>query len=194
MQKIKLRQGDALIIIDMQNDFMPNGTLPVPEADKIIPILNIYIDLFSYKSLIIIASRDWHPPNHCSFKEYGGIWPSHCVAGTKGAEFPKELNIPKNAIIISKATSPEKDAYSALQDTELSDFLEYHSVQRCFVGGVATDYCVLHTVLDLLKKGYETYILKDAIKAVNVNPEDGKKAIENMQKKGAKVITLEKIE
>ena len=149
MQKISLKKEDILIIVDMQNDFMPDGALPVPKSEEIIPILNKYIRLFLNKSLKVIASRDWHPQNHCSFKENGGTWPVHCVAGTKGAEFPSQLHIPKDTIIISKATSPKKDAYSALQDTELSNILKENGIKRCFVGGVATDYCVLYTVLDL---------------------------------------------
>ena len=193
MQKIKLKKGDALIIVDVQNDFMPGGALPVPEADQIIPILNKYIELFHNASLMIIASRDWHPPNHCSFKENGGIWPTHCVAGTKGAEFPLSLKLPDNVVIISKATSPEKDAYSALQETELSKLLKENNIDRCFVGGVATDYCVLHTVLDLLNEGYNVYLLEDAIRAVNVNPGDGERAIKRMQSSGAKIIKLENL-
>ena len=194
MQKINLKKGDILIIVDMQNDFMPDGALPVPKADEIIPVLNRYIGLFSRKSLKVVASRDWHPPDHCSFKENGGPWPSHCVAGTEGANFPPQLHIPEDAIIISKATDPEKDAYSALQDTELTRILKELAIKRCFVGGVALDYCVLHTVLDLLKEGYETYLLKDAIGAVDLNLGDGERAMKEMQRKGAKMITLEMME
>lgn len=193
MQKIKLKQGDILIIVDMQNDLMPYGSLPVPNSDKIIPVLNKYIKVFSDRPLKIVASRDWHPPEHCSFQKKGGKWPVHCVAGTKGAEFPPQLHIPEDAIIISKAVDPKKDAYSALQDTELSDILKHSGIERCFVGGVATDYCVFYTVLDLLKEGYEVYLLKDAIKAVDVNPGDGERSIKKMQQKGAKILTWDMI-
>jgi len=193
MQKIRLKNKDALIIVDVQNDFLPNGALPVPKSNEIIPVLNKYIKIFHEASLLIIASRDWHPPNHSSFKINGGIWPVHCVAGTEGAKFPPELNLPDNAIIISKATSPEKDAYSALQETELPKLLKYNKISRCFVGGLATDYCVLNTVLDLINEGYEVYLLEDAIKAVDVNPGDGEKAIKKMYNKGAKLIKLENL-
>jgi len=141
----------------------------------------------------VFASRDWHPPNHCSFKENGGKWPSHCVQHTEGAEFAKGLILPKETVVISKATTPEKEAYSALQDTELADLLRQNHINRCFVGGVATEYCVLSTVLDLLDLGYETYVLKDAIKAVNINPGDEEKALEEMRKKGALFITKESL-
>ncbi len=180
--KLNLRKGDCLIIVDMQNDFMPWGSLPVPDADKIIPVLNSYIELFHKKGLPIFASRDWHPPNHCSFKENGGSWPSHCVQNTKGAEFADGLLLPEDTIIISKATDPKKEAYSALQDTELAELLKQNRIERCFVGGVATEYCVLSTVLDLLSLGYKTYVLRDAIKAVN--PADEEKALEEMERKG----------
>jgi len=190
---MKPKKGDCLLIVDMQNDFMPWGSLPVPDADKIIPVLNSYIEIFSKKGLPVFASRDWHPPNHCSFKENGGKWPSHCVQHTEGAEFAKGLSLPKETVIISKATTPEKEAYSALQDTELADLLRQNHINRCFVGGVATEYCVLSTVLDLLDLGYETYVLKDAIKAVNINPGDEEKALEEMRKKGALFITKESL-
>lgn len=191
MQKIKLEKGDALIIVDVQNDFMPWGSLPVPDSDKIIYVLNDYINIFSKKGLLIIASRDWHPENHCSFKEYGGIWPKHCVKGTKGADFPEDLRLPKDTIIISKATSPEKEAYSALQETGLSDVLKDENIRRCFVGGIATEYCVFHTVEDLLKLGIKVYILEDAIK--EVKKEDGERAKEEMKRKGAIFIVKENI-
>jgi len=191
--KLNLKQGDCLLIVDMQNDFMPWGSLPVPDADKIIPVLNSYIELFYKKGLPIFASRDWHPPNHCSFKENGGSWPSHCVQHTKGAEFADGLRLPENVIIISKATDPEKEAYSALQDTELAQLLRQNKIKRCFVGGVATEYCVLSTVLDLLKLGYKTYVLRDAIKGVNINPKDEEKALEEMKKKGVVFVDKESI-
>ncbi len=181
-----LRKGDCLIIVDMQNDFMPSGALPVPDSDKIIPILNSCIEVFRKKSLPIFASRDWHPPNHCSFKENGGTWPRHCVQGTKGADFADGLILPEDVIVISKATDPEKEAYSALKDTNLSEILRQKGIKRCFVGGVATEYCVFNTVMDLLSLGYEVYLISDAIKPVNF--EDGKRAIDEMKKKGARII------
>jgi len=192
MHKIKLLQGDSLIIVDMQKDFMPSGALPVPGADKIVPVLNRYIELFFEKKLLIIASRDWHPKDHCSFRENGGIWPRHCVQGTEGAEFVEALNLPKDIVVVSKGTNPEKEAYSALEETGLSEILKQKGIKRCFVGGVATEYCVFNTVLDLLKIGCETFLLIDAIKSVS--PKDGSKAIEKMQDAGAKLIRVEMIE
>ena len=191
VKKIKIDQGDALIIVDVQNDFLPGGALEVPESDIIIPVLNNYIDIFKRSLLPIVATRDWHPPEHCSFEKNGGMWPTHCVQGTKGAEFSPLLNLPPDTIIISKATFVDRDAYSGFEGTNLDNLLQSMGIKRLFVGGLATDYCVLNTVKDALEKGYEVFLLTDAIKAVNVNPDDGAKAEEEMVKAGAIPIKLE---
>ncbi len=191
MEKVKIDQGDALIIVDVQNDFLPGGTLEVPDSDAIIPVLNRYIYLFKRSTLPIVATRDWHPPEHCSFEKNGGMWPTHCVQGTKGAEFSPLLNLPPDTIIISKATFADRDAYSGFEGTNLDNLLQSMGIKRLFVGGLATDYCVLNTVKDALEKGYEVFLLTDAIKAVNVNPDDGAKAEEEMVKAGAIPIKLE---
>ena len=193
MEKIKIDQGDALIIVDVQNDFLPGGALEVPNSDVIIPVLNRYIVLFSKAGLPVVATRDWHPPDHCSFKNQGGLWPPHCVRRTKGAEFSPELELPENTIIVSKATSVESDAYSGFEGTNLDEILREKGIERLFIGGLATDYCVLNTVKDALKNGYKVFLLTDAIKAVNIKPDDGAKAEKEMIEGGAVPLKFEDI-
>ena len=192
--KVELGKGDALVIVDVQRDFLPGGALAVPRGDEVVPVLNGYIRLFRDKGLPIIATRDWHPPNHCSFKEQGGPWPPHCVQGTPGAQFAPGLELPRDVIIISKATRPQEEAYSGFEGTDMDEKLKALGVKRLFVGGLATDYCVLGTVKDALKLGYRVYLLLDAIRAVDVNPGDGERAIEEMKSLGAIPITLEDLE
>jgi len=183
----RLDDTSALLIVDMQNDFMPGGSLPIPDADKIIPMINKYIELFTYNELPIFASRDWHPPNHISFRQRGGVWPVHCVRHTYGAKFHPDLKIPRSTVVISKGTDPNREAYSAFDRTELADRLDERGVKKIFVTGVATDYCVKSTVLDALRLGYEVIVLEDGIKGLNKSNE----AILEMKSKGAKLLRLE---
>ena len=186
---IELQDHDALVVVDVQRDFLPGGSLAVPEGDRIIPVLNAYISLFSRHDLPIIATRDWHPADHCSFQAQGGPWPVHCVRETRGAAFPETLELPAGLIVISKGTQPERDAYSGFQGTDLHERLQRMGVSRLFIGGLATDYCVQATVLDARELGYTVFLLEDAIRAVNVNPDDGNRAIGRMKAAGALVIT-----
>ena len=190
---IKLHQHDALLIADVQNDFLPGGSLAVVGAETIIPILNGYIDFFISLSLPLFAGRDWHPAHHCSFSDRGGPWPVHCVAGTFGAEFSSLLKLPQQLFVISKATREEKEAYSAFEGTNLANLLKQHGVERLFVSGLATDYCVLHTVLDALKHGFAVFLLVDAVAAVNVAAGDGDRAIDVMLAAGAVALHLSEI-
>jgi len=180
------KEKDALIIVDVQRDFCSGGALPVPEGEKIIPVLNRYIKKFSEAGALIIATRDWHPPNHVSFKNHGGTWPPHCIQGTPGADFHPDLELPAETKIVSKASSADKEAYSGFDGTSLEKDLKKAGVQRVFVGGLATDYCVKSTVLDALNCGFETVLLLDAIKGVDVNPGDSERAIREMLNRGAK--------
>jgi len=180
------KDKDALIIVDVQKDFCTGGALPVPEGEKIVPVLNEYIKKFQAAGALIVATRDWHPPNHSSFKNHGGIWPPHCIQETPGAEFHPDLKLPEETKIISKATSADKEAYSGFDGTDLEKELRNAGIQRLFIGGLATDYCVKSTVLDALRLGFETVLLFDAIKGVNVNPGDSERAIREMLEKGAK--------
>ena len=186
------KQGDALLIVDVQNDFLPRGSLAVPQGDDVVPILNQYAFEFRKRDLPIFASRDWHPANHCSFTEQGGPWPPHCIAETQGAQFASGLNL-KDAVVISKATEPESDAYSAFENTDLDQRLKQAGIQRLFVGGLATDYCVLNSVRDAIRLNYEVFLMEDAIRAVDVQARDGARAIEEMLKLGCQSITVDSI-
>lgn len=185
--------GDALLIVDVQNDFLPGGKLGVPHGDEIISRLNDYLRIFIMRHLPIYATRDWHPSQHCSFHSQGGNWPTHCVAGTFGAEFASTLQLPDSTIVISKATIPEEDAYSGFQHTNLDADLHSAGIQRLLIGGLATDYCVLNTVRDALNRGYHVYLLIDAIRAIDAQPNDGIRALDEMKKLGAQFITLQKV-
>ncbi|MBI3610007.1 MAG: nicotinamidase [Nitrospirae bacterium] len=183
----------ALLVVDVQNDFCPGGALAVPEGDRVVPVLNDYIRLFQAKRAPVIATRDWHPTNHGSFKPFGGIWPPHCIQNTPGAEFRAGLKLPKEVTIISKGTDPRVEAYSGFQHTTLSEWLRSRKIETVFVGGLATDYCVKSTVLDAVKAGLKAVYLADASRGVNVKPNDGEQAEEEMQKAGATKATLAEI-
>ena len=189
----ELYTGDALLIADIQNDFLPGGALGVKRGDEIVPVLLGYIDRFQSRGLPIFLSQDWHPPNHCSFRGQGGPWPIHCVAGSAGALPPPSFPIPRSATIIHKATLPDKEAYSAFQDTRLHEYLQAACIGRLFIGGLATDYCILNTVKDARVLGYHVCLLTDAIRAVNVAWEDGRKAEEAMVRLGAIPTRLESL-
>lgn len=187
---MRIDKSSALIIVDVQNDFMPpDGALAVPDGDKIIQNINQYIEKF--RDLPVFATADWHPQDHISFKERGGPWPPHCVQNTKGAEFHKDLRLPENTYVIRKAYDSEKDAYSGFEETELAQKLKDLGVTTVFVCGVATEYCVKNTVLDAIKHGFKTYVLKDAIKGIN--EADSTAALEEMSQAGAILVELEDI-
>jgi nicotinamidase/pyrazinamidase len=185
---------DALLIVDVQRDFLPGGSLAVPDGDAVVPALNRYLDLARRNRLPVFASRDWHPANHCSFRARGGMWPVHCVAGTAGAAFAPGLQLPADAVIIDKATHPEADAYSAFSGTTLAGMLRERGVERVLIGGLATDYCVLNTVRDALKEGFRVLLLRDAIRAVNVQSGDGARAERGMLDLGAAPAVIEDFE
>lgn len=182
--------GDALIVVDLQNDFLPGGTLAVRHGDEVIAPLNRYLKTFADAALPIYATRDWHPPNHCSFKAFGGPWPPHCIVGTPGAAFAVQLELPPTTQIISKAMAPQKDAYSGFSGTDLRKRLVSGGVRRVFIGGLATDYCVLNTVLDARKAGFEVIVIENAVRAVELNPGDGARALEQMRHSGAQLLPL----
>ncbi len=182
----------ALMIVDLQNDFCPGGALPVSGGDKVIKPLNRAIFQFLQKGLPILASRDWHPATSKHFQPFGGPWPVHCVQYSRGAAFHTELDLPCSAIIISKGMDEGSDGYSAFEGTDsthtlLADILKKLEVTRLYVGGLATDYCVKATVLGALQEGIEVVVLRDGIAAVNMQPEDGTKAIAEMEQAGASV-------
>ena len=192
--KISLMPYDALLIIDIQNDFLPGGTLGVRDGDRIIPILANYVRRFETHGLPIFLTRDWHPPDHCSFRPQGGPWPVHCVAGSPGALPPSSFTIPLSAVIIYKAIDRDQEAYSAFRETALHRHLRALLVRRLFIGGLATDYCVLNSVKDARSLGYDVCLLMDGIKAVNLQPDDGRHAEDTMVLQGATPVQWETIE
>lgn len=189
----RAHRGDALLVVDVQNDFLPGGSLAVPAGDMVVAALNRYLARFESAGLPIYATRDWHPPDHCSFREQGGVWPPHCVAGTEGAAFSPLLQLPASAVVISKAARREVDAYSGLAGTGLAERLREADIVRLFVGGLATDYCVLNTVRDALEQGFAVVLLLDAIRAVDVAPGDGQRAIAEMLRLGARGVRFEEL-
>lgn len=190
---VTLSRHDALLIVDIQNDFLPGGALGIAGGDAIIQILLRYLARFASRGLPIYATRDWHPPNHCSFREHGGVWPVHCIAGSRGAEPPPAFHVPPSTVTIYKATDPDKEAYSAFEGTELHRDLQAKHVSRLFVGGLATDYCVLNTVRDATHLGYAVVLLLDGMCAVNAKPGDGDKALAQMIGLGAVPLRYEQL-
>ena len=186
---LALHADDALLIVDLQRDFLPGGSLAVPGGDAVVAPANASIARFVEHRLPVFASRDWHPQGHCSFRACGGPWPPHCVAGSTGAAFAPELRLPAQTVIIDKATTRERDAYSAFGHTELQARLRAGHVLRLIVCGLATDYCVRSTVLDALALGYRVVVLRDAIAAVELQPGDGERALRQMRDAGAVIAT-----
>lgn len=187
---LNLNSKDALIIADMQKDFLPGGSLPIQEGDQLIPVINEYIKIFRSAKTPIAASRDWHPPNHISFVQQGGPWPPHCVQGSDGAQFDARLKLPDDVYVVSKATNPNKEAYSVFEDTNLNEQLKAWGTKRIFMSGVATDYCVLTSTLDARKLGLEVVVLSDATRGIDSKPGDVEKAFQTMAKAGAVQVTL----
>ncbi len=189
--KIHPVSGDALVVTDVQNDFLPGGNLAVAHSEEVIPVLNGYIGFFIAQRMPIIATRDWHPPNHCSFYAQGGPWPPHCIQNTRGAAFPDDLKFPAEVQIVSKADDPNEEAYSSFGGGHLHRVLQAAGIRRIFVGGLTTDYCVLNTVKDGIELGYKTFLLADATRAVNVKPGDGQRALDEMARAGATFLHYE---
>ena len=189
----------ALLIVDVQNDFCPGGALGIKDGDEIIPVINKYIKIFAAKKLPVFASRDWHPKKTAHFKKFGGVWPVHCIQDTKGAKFHPKLKLPKEVILLYKGMDPEKDSYSAFQAQDqngmsLPNFLRILDIKELYIAGLATDYCVKFTTHDAIREGFKVKILLDAIKGVNLKPNDSEIAIREMVKIGAKKITLKDME
>lgn len=189
----------ALLIVDVQNDFCPGGALAVPQGDGVVPKLNSYIRVFSKKKLPVFATRDWHPVKSAHFKDFGGAWPVHCLANSRGAAFHPALKLPRDVILLYKGTRHDEDGYSAFQAEDmrglnLEKLLQMQGINEIFVGGLATDYCIKASVMDGLKKGFKVRLLMDAVKGVDLKTCDSRRAIEAMVKRGAKKITLKKME
>ncbi len=196
----------ALILVDIQNDFVKGGALAVPDGDAVVSVANKQSKNYD----LVVLTQDWHPEDHGSFAsnhkghkvydqiELGGLpqtlWPDHCIQDTKGAEFHPKLIVPKSVVIIQKGTDRKIDSYSGFFDnghkkaTGLNSILTEKEIKEVYIMGLATDYCVKFTALDAIKLGYRVYLIKDGCRAVNINPDDSDKAIEEMKKAGV-VIT-----
>jgi len=182
------KKKKALIVVDVQNDFCPGGSLAVANGDEVVAPLNNLIKEFLDRGEPVYKTRDWHPARTKHFAAYGGTWPVHCVQGTRGAEFHPDLSDDPRITIISKGIDESADGYSGFDGTSLADLLRDEGVEEVWVGGLATDYCVKHTVLDAIKEGFEVKALADAMRAVNLNSADGRTAIEEMKAAGAKIV------
>ncbi len=200
---------DALLLVDLQNDFLPGGALAVPEGDQVVPIANALMPRFER----VVATADWHPPDHCSFAnnhpgheigeiiQVGGLdqilWPDHCIQNTPGAEFPPGLDRSRVDFVVHKGADPKLDSYSGFFDnghvkaTGLDDYLKNQRIDRVVVLGLATDYCVKFTALDALTLGYETVLIADGCRAVNLHAEDDQRAVAELEKAGARITTSE---
>lgn len=189
-------KNTALIVVDVQNDFCPGGSLAVPQSDRIIHVLNKYIDIFTKIDLPIFASRDWHPLNSKHFVTSGGKWPPHCIQNTFGAQFHSELHLPPQTIIISKGVNPEENGYSAFEGRNshgqfLKEILDEKKIGSLWIGGLATEYCVKTTAIDGQKAGLKVFILLDALQGINLSPLDSQNAIEEMIRQNIGTIKFE---
>jgi nicotinamidase/pyrazinamidase len=187
--------NSALLIIDVQNDFCPGGALPVPDGDRVVAPLNRAAELFAAARLPVVATRDWHPAVTSHFSAYGGIWPSHCVQGSRGAEFHPCLQLPQGYLLISKGFEVDTDSYSAFDGCladgkSLRELLAELGVDKLCVGGLATDYCVKESVLAALRTGLKVVVLEDAIAGVDVTAGDSLRAMEEMKAAGASFISV----
>jgi len=202
---------NALLLTDLQNDFCPGGALAVPEGDLLIPIANRLAETFD----LVVATQDWHPADHGSFAanhpgrqpgdliDLNGLeqilWPVHCVQNTLGADFHPDLNLDRITRVFQKGTDPTVDSYSGFFDngrrteTGLGNYLREQNVQRIYLCGLATDYCVAFTALDAVEHGFQTFLIEDACRGVNLNPDDADRAIQNMRAHDIQVITSFKI-
>lgn len=194
-----MEERAVLMVVDMQVDFCPGGSLAVSEGDAIIPVINRYIELFHERGIPVFATRDWHPPVTSHFKQYGGLWPPHCVQGSEGARFHPMLKLPDDVTVVSKGMDPRKDDYSSFQASlesglPLNEQLKKSGVNHIYICGLATDYCVRYTSLDALRDGFEVTVLTDAVKGVDLEPGDSARALEEIAKAGAEMAELAGIE
>ena len=191
--------NSALLLVDVQNDFCPGGALPVPDGDRVVPVLNEYVQRFTQGGKPVFASRDWHPHQTKHFKDQGGPWPVHCVQETVGAAFHPDLKLPATASVVTKGTDPTDDGYSAFEALAadrrlLGGMLEHAGVEKLYVGGLATEYCVRASVLDGLKQGLDVVVLLDAVRGIDVQAGDVARALDEMLRAGARTATLATID
>ena len=180
-----------MIVVDVQNDFCPGGSLAVARGDEVVAPLNKLMKEFLDRGEPVYKTRDWHLPKAAHFTDYGGTWPVHCVQNTHGAEFHPELLDDPRIHVISKGIDESADGYSGFDGTQLAKSLRDEGVEEVWVGGLATDYCVKETVIDARKEGFKVKALADAMRPVNINPDDGRKAVEEMSAAGAEIVGSE---
>jgi nicotinamidase/pyrazinamidase len=178
-----IKPDDALVIVDVQHDFLPGGALGVAEGERIFAPIDALTPRFGR----VYATRDWHPADHTSYARYGGPWPVHCVANSHGAAFDPRLDLDKVDVVVDKGTDRETDGYSGFAATILADDLRAHGIHRVFVVGLATDYCVKATALDAKAAGFDAVVLEDAAAAVNVQPGDEQRALQELRDAGVAV-------
>ncbi|MGW8303958.1 MAG: isochorismatase family protein [Desulfobacterales bacterium] len=184
------QKGDGLLIIDVQNDFCPGGALAIEKAAEIIPVLNDWIKEARRVGLPVYASRDWHPDGHISFKAQGGPWPPHCIQDSDGAEFHPALRLPDDVVKITKGVRFDRDQDSVFDETGLTEQLTRDGVRRLFIGGLALDACVLASVIDARKAGFEVQLILDAVRPVN--EKEGREALSKIKKSGSEIVTTDK--
>jgi nicotinamidase/pyrazinamidase len=184
----KALEGAALVVVDVQYDFCPGGALAVADGDAVVPVINRLVPGFA----VVATTQDWHPPNHCSFADEPRFvdksWPRHCVAETPGAALHARLELPDVRVTVRKGTDPEVEAYSGFQDTGLEQALRDREVSKIYVCGLATDYCVKATALDAAAAGFETFLVLDACRGVDVPEGSVENAVEEMREAGVKTI------
>jgi nicotinamidase/pyrazinamidase len=177
--------SEALLIVDFQNDFTPGGALAVADGDAIAERLNELAADPRFE--LVVATRDWHPADHGSFQEQGGIWPVHCVQGTPGAELHPSLDRPRVHVVVDKGRDPATEGYSGFEATDLESLLRERGIDRVTIGGLATDYCVKNTALDALRLGFGVSVDRAAVRGVEVEPGDSERALEELSAAGAEV-------
>ena len=186
------RTTTAILVVDVQRDFCQGGALAVPDGDRVVPVLNTLLQAAHTRGLPIYATRDWHPVDSTHFLAGGGAWPTHCVAGSPGARFHPDLRLPDGTLIVSKGIEASSDGYTAFEGTlddgaALADDLRRRGVAHLVTGGLATDYCVRHCVLDAMRQGWHVTLVTDAIAAVELTPGDGERALAEMRQAGAEL-------
>lgn len=189
--EINFQPNDALLIVDVQNDFFPGGALGVPEGDHIIPLANELIEKAIAANILIICSRDWHPADHCSFRENGGIWPVHCVKNSDGAKFHQDITMPADVRVIDKAFEQAIEAYSAFEGQThdagepLPDVLEQQNIKRIWIVGLALDYCVKATALDAIKAGFQTHVILEGTRIIDESQKEN--VLQEMRNSGVEI-------
>jgi nicotinamidase/pyrazinamidase len=177
-----LRPGDALIVVDVQNDFCPGGRLAIAEGDAVVPVVNAWIAAARPAGVPVFASRDWHPVGHVSFEDQDGPWPRHCVQDSEGAAFHPALRLPEDAVVVTKGVRFDHDQNSAFDETGLAPYLQRHGIQRVWIAGLALDVCVAATALDAKAAGFETHVIVAATRPVT--PEGGREALARLAAAG----------